>query len=77
MKTNKSNFYFETIEDFVDNFPFGERQCKIQIERDLSKKGVYRYYELGSNLLFSLEWKDGWLFLYYEYDFEKMNDRLY
>lgn len=71
MKKNISNFYFQTIEEFVDNFPFGERQCEIQIERDLLYKGIYRYYELGSNLLFSLEWEKDWLLLYYEYEFEK------
>lgn len=71
MKKNSSNFYFQSIEDFVDNFPLGERQCEIQIERDIQKNGVYRYYEFGSNLLFSLKREKDWLILHYEYEFEK------
>ncbi len=57
------NLKFKTIEEFVDNFPFGDKQCEIQIERDLRNKEVYKHHEKDSNMYFKLEWKENWLVL--------------
>jgi hypothetical protein len=34
---------YESIDEFIDNFPFAERQCTAQIERALERNGYYKF----------------------------------
>mgnify|MGYP006190581887 CR=1 FL=1 len=49
---------YETIEEFVDNFPFAERQCLIQVQRELTKNGFYRFSDFDCSHIFVLVWTD-------------------
>jgi hypothetical protein len=58
-KTNKSKQFYEfgtykDLDDFIDNFPYAERQCIIQIERDLKKNNTFFFSEIESHYSFQL-----------------------
>lgn len=42
-QTNESlnTFIYQSMDEFIDNFPFAERQCKHEIERALEQKGMF------------------------------------
>lgn len=42
-QTNEASntFIYHSLDDFIDNFPFAERQCKDEIERALEQNGRF------------------------------------
>jgi len=35
------DFYYNSLDEFITNFPYAERQCVFQIERELDINGYY------------------------------------
>jgi hypothetical protein len=42
-QTNESvnTLIYQSLDEFINNFPFAERQCKNEIEHDLEQKGRF------------------------------------
>jgi len=44
IKTTIQNFgTYNSLDEFIDNFPFAERQDKEQIEKELDKNGYFKF----------------------------------
>lgn len=39
---------YNSLDEFIDNFPFAERQDKEQVERELNKKGYFKFGDFDS-----------------------------
>ncbi len=46
--------YFTDLNDFIENFPYTERQCIINIERELSKNGYFIFSDFDAPVKYQL-----------------------
>lgn len=46
--SNKTTTFYDSVDEFVENFPFADRQCKFQIECELKRKGFVKIRDYDS-----------------------------
>jgi hypothetical protein len=48
-------FFYDSLENFIDNFPFSERQCMFQIQQNLAQNGCFIFSDWDSPSDFLLQ----------------------
>lgn len=52
------DFNYNSLDEFINNFPYSERQCTIQIERELIRNGHFIFSDLGCPFDYMLTLKE-------------------
>ena len=45
---------YESLEDFINNFPYSERQCIIQAEREINRNGFFIFGDSEDRVRYKL-----------------------
>ena len=56
-KTNNKSYLqiYNSLDEFIDSFPFAERQCKIQVEQTLNKSNQFVFSDMDCPCEYLLE----------------------